>query len=152
MRNEITKQLRENLSALGVDAKMGGDAEGVAGGALGSIKLDYPENPEHGDFTTNAAMVYAKKLGLAPKALAEKIVAGFTAKMPEGLESVSVAGPGFVNFKVKDEVIAREVLHFSWLKSDKNPSAPCAKRYPGHSQARLQLPQYALLSCLHSAL
>ena len=119
MRNEITKQLREILSALGVDAKMGGDAEGVAGGALGSIKLDYPENPEHGDFTTNAAMVYAKKLGSSPKALAEKIVAGFTAKMPECIESVSIAGPGFINFKVKDEVIAREVLHFSWLKSDK---------------------------------
>jgi arginyl-tRNA synthetase len=141
MKNEVIKQLKEVLSALGVDAKTVGDFEGAAGGTLDSIKLDYPENPEHGDFTTNAAMVYAKKLGLAPKALAEKIVAGFTAKMPEGLESVSVAGPGFVNFKVKDEVIAREVLHFSWLKSagssdadggnkaEKNQGAPILVEY-----------------------
>ena len=54
----------------------------------------------HGDFQTNVAMVYAKILGQNPRELATQIVnvLGETAifDLPE------VAGPGFINFRLKD--------------------------------------------------
>ncbi len=93
------------------------------------VKLDYPEVPEHGDFSTNVALAYAKQLGLAPKVLAEKIVKelkDLTIEPAGGeplndseskqlnsvdfIKKISVAGPGFINFKLKDEVFAKEVL------------------------------------------
>lgn len=109
LKGEIAKRLKEVLGALGA--------------AEASIRIDYPESLEHGDLTTNAAMAYAKKLGLPPRALAEKIVAEFSKDLPSGLAGSSVAGPGFINFTVKDEAIAREVLaisaHVSRLSREK---------------------------------
>ncbi|MES2216573.1 MAG: arginine--tRNA ligase [Patescibacteria group bacterium] len=75
-----------------------------------SLKLDYPENPEHGDFSSNLAMAHAKKLGMSPKELAEKIIAEFTKDIPASVESVSIAGPGFINFKIKNKVFAEEII------------------------------------------
>ncbi len=72
------------------------------------VKLDYPEVPEHGDFSTNVALAYAKQLGLSPKELAEKVVAELN--LADFIKEISVAGPGFINFKLKDEVFAKEVL------------------------------------------
>lgn len=78
-----------------------------------SIRVDFPENPEHGDFTTNLALVNAKTLGMSPKVLADKIVLelqkiiiGNTASI---IESVSVAGPGFINFSLKREAIIESI-------------------------------------------
>ena len=51
--------------------------------------------PSHGDLATNAAMVLAKPSGLAPRALAERIVP-LLASDPH-IESVEIAGPGFIN-------------------------------------------------------
>jgi len=93
-------QLQEYLK--GIIVKFGSDISAPA--------LDYPENPDHGDFTTNVAMANAKKLGMAPKVLAEKIVAEVKSSMPDYLKDVSVAGPGFINFFVKDIEIQKEVV------------------------------------------
>jgi uncharacterized protein YutE (UPF0331/DUF86 family) len=38
------------------------------------FKLDYPDNVEHGDFSCNAAMVYAKQLKVVPKDLQSTFV------------------------------------------------------------------------------
>jgi arginyl-tRNA synthetase len=75
-----------------------------------SIALEYPENPDHGDYSTNVAMVHAKMLKMSPKALAEKIIEEFKKGIPDFVESVSVAGPGFINFKIKDSVWAKKIL------------------------------------------
>ncbi len=81
-----------------------------------AIKIDHPEVAEHGDFSTNVALAYGKQLQLAPKELAEKIVGelkDLNAKQSNSadfIRDISVAGPGFINFKLKDEVFAKEVL------------------------------------------
>ncbi|MDQ2933271.1 MAG: hypothetical protein M3Q80_02730, partial [bacterium] len=86
--------------------------------------MEYPENPEHGDFSSNVAMVNAKKLGIAPKILAEKIVAELEKNKPENVESIHVAGPGFINFKIKDTFFVQEVIsahsnqEYGWGSSD----------------------------------
>jgi|GEM_PF-33903 len=82
---------------------------------LDSISLDYPENPDYGDFSSNIAMANAKSLKMSPKVLADKILNEFkkdTSKEIIGLvDSISVAGPGFINFKIKDEVFARQIIN-----------------------------------------
>lgn len=63
-----------------------------------SVVVERPKNREHGDWATNVAMQLAGKVGISPRELAEKL-----AKLLEataGVESVSVAGPGFINLFV----------------------------------------------------
>ncbi len=62
---------------------------------LDGINLASPKDPSHGDLATNAAMVLAKPSGLAPRALAERIVP-LLASDPY-IERVEIAGPGFIN-------------------------------------------------------
>lgn len=85
-----------------------------------SIKLEYADDPSRGDFSTNAALVAAKAAKMPPKALAEKIVAGFDKDRPDFIEKVEIAGPGFINFKFKDEALARAALDMAAGKKPKS--------------------------------
>lgn len=60
------------------------------------IKLEVPKDKQHGDFACNIAMVLAKALKSAPRAIAEAIVS----LIPTGgdIEKIEVAGAGFINF------------------------------------------------------
>ena len=66
-------------------------------------KLEVPKNRDFGDFSTNAAMVGAKVAGKNPRELANEIMP----KLQEldFVENVSIAGPGFINIKTKDDFI-----------------------------------------------
>lgn len=68
-----------------------------------NAKLEVPKNRDFGDFSTNAAMVGAKQLGKNPRELAND----FMPKLQEldFIENVSIAGPGFINLKIKDNFI-----------------------------------------------
>lgn len=68
-----------------------------------TAKLETPKNRDFGDFSTNAAMVGAKLAGKNPRELANE----FLPKLQEldFIENVSVAGPGFINIKIKDDFI-----------------------------------------------
>ncbi|MDB5239051.1 MAG: hypothetical protein JWO00_386 [Candidatus Parcubacteria bacterium] len=81
-----------------------------AGIETDAIAIEYPENPEHGDFSTNLALAHAKNLKTNPRALAEKIVQEFEKLQPAFVESVSIAGAGFINFKVKESFLAEEAI------------------------------------------
>lgn len=65
--------------------------------------LEVPKNRDFGDFSTNAAMVGAKIAGKNPRELATEIAP----KLQEldFVENVSIAGPGFINIKIKDDFI-----------------------------------------------
>ena len=67
--------------------------------------LEIPKNRDFGDFSTNAAMVGAKIAGKNPRELAGEILP----KLQEldFIENVSVAGPGFINIKIKDSFILK---------------------------------------------
>ena len=66
-------------------------------------KLETPRNREFGDFSTNAAMVMARSAGKNPRELANDILPKITEL--DFIESASVAGPGFINMKIKDEFL-----------------------------------------------
>ena len=76
--------------------------------------VEPPREAAHGDLSTNAAMVYAKEAkaaGSSPRALAEAIVAALKGE-PDVVEA-SVAGPGFVNWTLREGVfheLVRAVL------------------------------------------
>lgn len=59
--------------------------------------VEHPGEIAHGDYACNVAMVAAKAAGLAPRALAEKIVATLDGQI-EYVERIEIAGPGFINF------------------------------------------------------
>jgi arginyl-tRNA synthetase len=62
------------------------------------IVLERPKQSEHGDFSSNVALQLAKSLKTNPRQLAAALVAKISA---EGIEKSEVAGPGFINFKLK---------------------------------------------------
>jgi len=65
------------------------------------VTVEPPRDPSHGDLATNAAMVLAKPTGQNPRALAERIVAELA--KDTDVQRADVAGPGFVNLKLKDD-------------------------------------------------
>ena len=68
---------------------------------LGRLELAVPRDPAHGDWTTNLALLLARELSMPPRAVAEKLAAGFPADASTW-SSVEVAGPGFLNFTYSD--------------------------------------------------
>ena len=66
-----------------------------------NVAVEPPRDPAHGDLATNAAMVLAKAAGTNPRALAELIRPKLEA-IP-AVTSVEVAGPGFINLRLKQE-------------------------------------------------
>ena len=66
--------------------------------APADVHLERPALREHGDWSTNAALKNAKALRRPPPELAEELAGHIRRAPPPHLESVEVAGPGFVNF------------------------------------------------------
>ncbi len=63
-----------------------------------SVDVRQNDRPEHGDYSTNLAMVEASKRGVAPRALAEQLIQNLSASLPEeDIAKWEVAGPGFIN-------------------------------------------------------
>ncbi len=67
-------------------------------------ELTRPRDPGHGDWATNAALVLAKRLGEPPLELAARIERAFDAGAA-GVSQVTVAGPGFINFRLSGSTI-----------------------------------------------
>ncbi len=65
--------------------------------------LETPRNRSFGDFSTNAAMVGAKSAGKNPRELANEILPKL--RELDFVADASVAGPGFINIKLRDDFI-----------------------------------------------
>src|SRR5262249_58276452 len=77
------------------------------GADLSRIVVEPPRDPSHGDMAANAAMVLAKDAGKKPRELAEGIAAKL--RGDDKITSVEVAGPGFINLKLKPDVWCDEL-------------------------------------------
>jgi arginyl-tRNA synthetase len=64
------------------------------------VEVNEPKVGEHGDFSTNIAMVMASAQKIAPRKIAEAIVGHFQDPQ-ELIEKTEIAGPGFINFFVR---------------------------------------------------
>lgn len=70
------------------------------------VSLTRPE-PQFGDFATNVALQLAKPLGRSPREIAEEIAEQL--QKDEEFTEVSVAGPGFINIRLSDAALIRQV-------------------------------------------
>jgi arginyl-tRNA synthetase len=61
-----------------------------------AIQLERPKNKDHGDFSTNLAMLLAKPLRQNPRAIAERLIEALPTSAY--VEKVEIAGAGFINF------------------------------------------------------
>lgn len=73
------------------------------------VEIADPKNPEHGDFASNIAMVATKIAGVPPRPLAEAIAAKLMARGEGFLAEATVAGPGFLNFRLTPDAFGEGV-------------------------------------------
>ncbi len=62
------------------------------------VVLERPSRHEHGDWSTNVALVNAKRVGRAPRELATALAEDLALNSPDYVRRTELAGPGFVNF------------------------------------------------------
>jgi arginyl-tRNA synthetase len=63
------------------------------------IELGRPRERDHGDLSTNLALILAKRLEQKPRELAGELAAALS--LPKDvIASVEIAGPGFINFRM----------------------------------------------------
>lgn len=74
------------------------------------IRIEHPAEVKFGDYSTNVAMVLAKKEKINPRELAEKIKTEIENNNKEDsfVKKIEIAGPGFVNFYLKEEFLIKE--------------------------------------------
>ncbi|MBN9304154.1 MAG: arginine--tRNA ligase [Devosia sp. 67-54] len=77
--------------------------------------VEPPRDPGHGDLSSNAAMVIAKPLGKNPREIAAALAAQF--RTDPDVDSVEVAGPGFLNFRLDAPVWHRVLKSVDLLGS-----------------------------------
>ena len=73
--------------------------------------LERPKQAGFGDYSTNAAMVLAPKLGAPPRQIAEKLRAVLSERLGDRAEKVEIAGPGFVNVFLADAWYTAAAAH-----------------------------------------
>ena len=86
-------------------------------GVVPELQIEVPGNPEHGDFSTNLAMVMARAEKKSPRQIAEALVSALA--RCDFLSKIEIAGPGFINFtlspscwyEVLDEIAEKGELY-----------------------------------------
>ena len=71
----------------------------------GLYVVETPQNPDFGDYSTNVAMKLSRTLRRNPMDIAAPIVQELERLLPEA-GSVTVARPGFINFKLKQDALS----------------------------------------------
>lgn len=86
-------------------------AEGFTLDSVPPVEVDEPKLTAHGDYSTNIAMVLASRLKMAPRKIAEAICDHIDD--PTGfLDRTEIAGPGFINFFLRNQAfypVLREI-------------------------------------------
>ena len=95
----------------------------AAGIADSPVVLQPTKNAEHGDFQINGVMGAAKKAKQNPRELAQKVAEALAGNAV--IESAEVAGPGFINLRLRPEFLAQNIqtalndTRFGVAKTDK---------------------------------
>jgi arginyl-tRNA synthetase len=93
---DIESRVAAALEALKAEGELPADVP------TSNVEVETPRDPTHGDLATNAAMVLAKPARMKPRDIADKLQAKLSAA--DGIDTVSVAGPGFINLTLKPAI------------------------------------------------
>ena len=96
-------------------AALAAELEKLSPGAGAKAAFENPKVAAHGDYACTAAMQLAKALKTNPRQLAQQLVDALlaTPAYAQWVEALEIAGPGFLNVKLKPaakQQIVREVL------------------------------------------
>ena len=94
MKEQLRRLIQEAIECSQAD-------NSLTAGEIPSFVVEVPSQDGHGDFATNAAMTLARPQKRSPRAVALTLVD----HLPQGigiLERVEIAGPGFINFFLKN--------------------------------------------------
>jgi len=85
---------------------------------VSEVNLEFPENEAFGDYSTNVALVLSKEKGKNPRELAEKIKKDLEEKdnLKSVIEKIDIAGPGFINFWLKKDVLVDNLIQIETAK------------------------------------
>lgn len=100
--SKIVKETENSIKTAVVEAIKAAIAKGqLPEGEIPEVNVEVPADRANGDFSTNAAMISARAFRCAPKKIADAIKDNISL---EGtyLEKCETAGPGFINFYLKD--------------------------------------------------
>ena len=93
--------MKDRIRALLIDAaRQAYEAGALPSADFPEIEIEEPKIEAHGDFSTNLAMVMAKIQKMAPRRIAEVLLAHLDAP-PDLIADTDIAGPGFINFHVQ---------------------------------------------------
>ena len=95
MREEVRKAFTKAFLPLWKDAK-----------PMPAIQVEIPREEKFGDFSCNAAMMFTKTLKKPPRKIAEAVLQ--TLEAEPLFESVTIAGPGFINITLNPEKVKEE--------------------------------------------
>ncbi len=120
MKDKVERLLRDTAQSL------------ISSGSLPELDLDIisisiPTNKEFGDFSSNLAMVAAKRAKKSPREVAGIIKQAIEAQS-ELIEKVEVAGPGFINLFIKPVKWAGLLQEITTLRRDYGKSSYGAKK------------------------
>jgi arginyl-tRNA synthetase len=105
------EELAEHVAAAIAAATEAGEFGAAAAEGL-VVTVERPRSPDHGDYATNVAMRLAKAVGRPPRDVAAVLAARLIAT--EGIATVEVAGPGFINIRL-EPAAAGEVARIAVL-------------------------------------
>ncbi|HWJ41255.1 MAG TPA: arginine--tRNA ligase, partial [Candidatus Limnocylindrales bacterium] len=101
--------MKELIVSILRDAIERARAAGQLTSEIPSIGIEAPRDSAHGDVASNVALTLAKPERKPPRAIAEIIKSHVT--LPAEVSEVSVAGPGFINFKMSSAYWHSEMRH-----------------------------------------
>jgi len=96
--SQTEEQLKQAIAEAVVEAELATRPE------LPEIILEKPKDKQHGDFAANIAMQLARIAKKAPRQIAEDIVKHLD-KSKASVKEIEIAGPGFINFFMKDDYL-----------------------------------------------
>ena len=101
----VYEQTKDTLR-MAVDAALlkAKETGGLSFSAIPDYVIEEPKEKAFGDFSANAAMLMAKEARMAPRQIAQLIVDNLVTEGTK-IREVSVAGAGFINFKLDPSYI-----------------------------------------------
>ncbi len=100
-----------SLAILQVLADLKKEGRLPGGDVPSEVVVERPKNRDHGDWSTNVAMQLSGHFNLKPRDFAELLVAKL--QNTEGIEQVTIAGPGFINLFVSNSAagaLAKQIV------------------------------------------
>jgi len=94
--NPVADQLERIVESFGLEGSV-------------TVQLERPRNPDHGDLSTNLALLLAKRVGQKPQSLAQTIIEKLDLDSA-GLSAAEIAGPGFINFRFAQQSLQTNLI------------------------------------------